>query len=87
MQGGGDKDQGMNAKADHSEYATSLPGVFAASDMRRGQSLHMQHHGGRRCKTVPAAAAAIVIRNEAVAPAGDTLFPDFCPAQTWRIIQ
>jgi hypothetical protein len=38
-------------------------------------------------QTVTAAAAVIVIRNEAVAPAGDTLFPDFCPAQTWRVIQ
>jgi hypothetical protein len=59
--------------------------VLAA--MGAGRSLHLQHHGGRRCQTVPAAAVAIVTRNEAVAPAGDTLFPDFCPAQTWRIIQ
>jgi NADPH-dependent glutamate synthase beta subunit-like oxidoreductase len=26
-------------KADYGKYATNLPGVFAAGDMRRGQSL------------------------------------------------
>ena len=26
-------------KADYGKFATSLPGVFAAGDMRRGQSL------------------------------------------------
>ena len=28
-----------NAKAEHGKFATSVPGVFAAGDMRRGQSL------------------------------------------------
>jgi glutamate synthase (NADPH/NADH) small chain len=33
------KDPRSNAKAEHGKYATSVPGVFAAGDMRRGQSL------------------------------------------------
>ena len=33
------KDARSNAKADHGKFATNLPGVFAAGDMRRGQSL------------------------------------------------
>jgi glutamate synthase (NADPH) small chain len=32
-------DARSNVKADHEKYATSLPGVFAAGDCRRGQSL------------------------------------------------
>jgi glutamate synthase (NADPH/NADH) small chain len=32
-------DQRSNAKAEHGKFATSVPGVFAAGDMRRGQSL------------------------------------------------
>jgi len=36
---GVDKDARTNAKADHGKYATSVPGIFAAGDMRRGQSL------------------------------------------------
>jgi glutamate synthase (NADPH/NADH) small chain len=36
---GVDKDPRSNAKAEHGVYATNLPGVFAAGDMRRGQSL------------------------------------------------
>jgi glutamate synthase (NADPH/NADH) small chain len=36
---GVEKDQRSNAKADHGKFATSVPGVFAAGDMRRGQSL------------------------------------------------
>lgn len=36
---GVEKDQRSNAKADHGKFATNLPGVFAAGDMRRGQSL------------------------------------------------
>ena len=28
-----------NVQADYGKYATNLPGVFAAGDMRRGQSL------------------------------------------------
>ena len=32
-------DHRSNIKADHEKYATSLPGVFAAGDCRRGQSL------------------------------------------------
>jgi glutamate synthase (NADPH/NADH) small chain len=33
------RDERGNAKADYGKFATSLPGVFAAGDMRRGQSL------------------------------------------------
>jgi len=36
---GVEKDQRSNAKAEHGNFATSVPGVFAAGDMRRGQSL------------------------------------------------
>jgi glutamate synthase (NADPH/NADH) small chain len=34
-----EKDQRSNARAEHGTFATSVPGVFAAGDMRRGQSL------------------------------------------------
>lgn len=34
-----DRDARSNIKANHGEYTTSLPGVFAAGDCRRGQSL------------------------------------------------
>jgi glutamate synthase (NADPH/NADH) small chain len=33
------KDPRSNARAEYGKYATSVPGVFAAGDMRRGQSL------------------------------------------------
>jgi glutamate synthase (NADPH/NADH) small chain len=36
---GVDKDQRTNAKAEYGKFSTSIPGVFAAGDMRRGQSL------------------------------------------------
>lgn len=36
---GVEKDGRSNARADHGSFATSVPGVFAAGDMRRGQSL------------------------------------------------
>ncbi len=36
---GVEKDARTNAKADHGKFATSVAGVFAAGDMRRGQSL------------------------------------------------
>jgi glutamate synthase (NADPH/NADH) small chain len=36
---GVEKDGRSNAKAEHGRFATSVPGVFAAGDMRRGQSL------------------------------------------------
>jgi glutamate synthase (NADPH/NADH) small chain len=36
---GVEKDGRTNARAEHGEFATSVPGVFAAGDMRRGQSL------------------------------------------------
>jgi glutamate synthase (NADPH/NADH) small chain len=36
---GVEKDPRSNAKADYGRFATSVPGVFAAGDMRRGQSL------------------------------------------------
>ncbi|MGV3663782.1 MAG: glutamate synthase subunit beta [Prosthecobacter sp.] len=34
-----DRDARSNVKAEHEKYTTSLPGVFAAGDCRRGQSL------------------------------------------------
>jgi glutamate synthase (NADPH) small chain len=34
-----ERDPRSNIKADHGQYTTSLPGVFAAGDCRRGQSL------------------------------------------------
>ena len=36
---GVERDPRSNVKADHGKYATNLPSVFAAGDMRRGQSL------------------------------------------------
>jgi glutamate synthase (NADPH/NADH) small chain len=33
------KDQRSNARAEHGKFATNVPGIFAAGDMRRGQSL------------------------------------------------
>jgi glutamate synthase (NADPH/NADH) small chain len=36
---GVEKDVRTNAKAEHGKFATSIPGIFAAGDMRRGQSL------------------------------------------------
>jgi glutamate synthase (NADPH/NADH) small chain len=39
MQLGVERDERSNAKAQYGKFATSLPGVFAAGDMRRGQSL------------------------------------------------
>jgi glutamate synthase (NADPH) small chain len=36
---GVDRDARSNIKADHEKYVTSIPGVFAAGDCRRGQSL------------------------------------------------
>ncbi|HLJ95129.1 MAG TPA: glutamate synthase subunit beta [Gemmataceae bacterium] len=36
---GVEKDPRTNAKAEHGKFATSVPGIFAAGDMRRGQSL------------------------------------------------
>jgi glutamate synthase (NADPH/NADH) small chain len=34
-----ERDPRTNIKADHGRYSTNLPGVFAAGDCRRGQSL------------------------------------------------
>jgi glutamate synthase (NADPH/NADH) small chain len=34
-----ERDGRSNVKAEHGRYTTSLPGVFAAGDCRRGQSL------------------------------------------------
>jgi glutamate synthase (NADPH/NADH) small chain len=34
-----EKDPRSNAKAEHGKFTTSVPGIFAAGDMRRGQSL------------------------------------------------
>lgn len=36
---GVERDARSNAKAEHGEFTTSVPGIFAAGDMRRGQSL------------------------------------------------
>jgi glutamate synthase (NADPH/NADH) small chain len=36
---GVEKDPRSNAKAEHGRFATKVPGIFAAGDMRRGQSL------------------------------------------------
>ena len=36
---GVEKDARTNAKAEHGKFMTNVPGVFAAGDMRRGQSL------------------------------------------------
>ena len=36
---GVERDERSNAKAEYGKFATNLPGVFAAGDMRRGQSL------------------------------------------------
>lgn len=36
---GVERDARSNVKAEHGKYATSIPGVFAAGDCRRGQSL------------------------------------------------
>jgi glutamate synthase (NADPH/NADH) small chain len=36
---GVERDPRSNVKADYDRYATNLPGVFSAGDMRRGQSL------------------------------------------------
>jgi glutamate synthase (NADPH/NADH) small chain len=33
------RDPRSNAQANYGEYSTNIPGVFAAGDMRRGQSL------------------------------------------------
>ncbi len=34
-----ERDERSNAKAEHGKFTTNIPGVFAAGDMRRGQSL------------------------------------------------
>ena len=34
-----ERDARSNVKAEHEKYTTSIPGVFAAGDCRRGQSL------------------------------------------------
>ena len=34
-----ERDPRSNVKAEHEKYTTSIPGVFAAGDCRRGQSL------------------------------------------------
>jgi glutamate synthase (NADPH/NADH) small chain len=34
-----ERDARSNIKAEHEKYTTSLPGIFAAGDCRRGQSL------------------------------------------------
>jgi glutamate synthase (NADPH/NADH) small chain len=36
---GVERDERSNARAEYGRYATTIPGVFAAGDMRRGQSL------------------------------------------------
>jgi glutamate synthase (NADPH/NADH) small chain len=34
-----ERDERSNAKAEHGKFTTNVPGIFAAGDMRRGQSL------------------------------------------------
>jgi glutamate synthase (NADPH/NADH) small chain len=34
-----ERDERSNARAEYGQFATSVPNVFAAGDMRRGQSL------------------------------------------------
>ena len=36
---GVERDPRSNAKAEHGKFATNVPGIFAAGDCRRGQSL------------------------------------------------
>jgi glutamate synthase (NADPH/NADH) small chain len=36
---GVERDERSNARAEYGRFATSRPGIFAAGDMRRGQSL------------------------------------------------
>jgi glutamate synthase (NADPH/NADH) small chain len=36
---GVERDERSNAKAEYGKFATSVPGIFAAGDARRGQSL------------------------------------------------
>ena len=36
---GVERDTRSNVKAEYGKFATSVPGVFSAGDMRRGQSL------------------------------------------------
>jgi glutamate synthase (NADPH/NADH) small chain len=36
---GVEQDERSNVKAEHGKFATNIKGVFAAGDMRRGQSL------------------------------------------------
>jgi len=36
---GVERDARSNAKAEHGQFATNVPGIFAAGDCRRGQSL------------------------------------------------
>ena len=47
---GVERDGRSNVKAEHGRYETSLPGVFAAGDCRRGQSLVVWAiREGRQC--------------------------------------
>jgi glutamate synthase (NADPH/NADH) small chain len=51
---GVERDERSNVRAEYGKYATSLQGVFAAGDMRRGQSLvvwaiHEGHGAAREC--------------------------------------
>jgi glutamate synthase (NADPH) small chain len=39
MELGVERDPRSNAKAEYGQFATNVPGVFAAGDCRRGQSL------------------------------------------------
>ena len=36
---GVERDERSNVRADYGKFATSIPGVYSAGDMRRGQSL------------------------------------------------
>src|SRR5262249_53870948 len=55
---GVEKDPRSNTKAEHGKFATSVPGVFAAGGMRRGQSLggwaiNEGRGGARACDRSP----------------------------------
>ena len=64
----------------------------ALAAMSHGQSLHLQHHGGRPLwslsdgRSVTAYVAALVIRHAVVVPA-DTALSSGLPGQEWRYRQ
>jgi hypothetical protein len=59
--------------------------------MQAGQLLHFEHRAGRPLwslsdgTAVAADVADLITHNAAVAPTGDSLFPDLVLGQTWRV--